>query len=294
MKIYDCTTFYDEGMMMDVRFHVLNNDIHKFIVVESNYSHSGKKKDFNFDINNYPKFKDKIIYITIEEEPKNLFTLQEEINNPIYKRLNSIKRIEQSYEYMSKGILGAMDDDLIIINDNDEIPNLNSNDFKKSNKDFFIFKQLLFYYKFNYFYDLFPWYGSKACKKKKLKTFSNLRNLKNKKYSFWRLDTFFSDIKKINLQIVDDGGWHFTNIKSPEDLLKKMQNFGHHDEFDESNITLEDLKNNIQNGKVFYNHFADKNSSQKWNYEYDLKKIKTDLLPDYLIKNKTKYQKWFA
>ena len=63
MKIYDCTTFYDEGMMMDVRFNVLNNDIHKFIVVESNYSHSGKKKDFNFDINNYPKFKDKIIYL---------------------------------------------------------------------------------------------------------------------------------------------------------------------------------------------------------------------------------------
>ena len=294
MNIYDCTTFYDEKMMMDVRFNVLNDDVHKFIVVESHYSHSGKKKDLNFDINDYPKFKDKIIYISINEEPKDLFTDQEELSNPIYKRLNSIKRIEQSYEYMSKGILEALDDDLIIINDNDEIPNLKSNDFKKSKKDFFIFKQLLFYYKFNLFYDLFPWYGSKACKKRKLTTFSNLRNLKNKKYFFWRLDTFFSDIKKINLQIVNDGGWHFTNVKSPDDLLKKMKNFGHHDEFEESNITLKDLKNSIDKGKVFYDHFADKNSSQKWNYEYDLKKIEIDLLPDYLNKNKTKYEKWFA
>ena len=136
MNIYDCTTFYDEKMMMNVRFNVLNDDVHKFIVVESHYSHSGKKKDLNFNINDYPKFKDKIIYISINEEPKDLFTDQEELSNPIYKRLNSIKRIEQSYEYMSKGILEALDDDLIIINDNDEIPNLKSNDFKKVKKIF--------------------------------------------------------------------------------------------------------------------------------------------------------------
>ena len=45
MKIYDCTTFYDEKMMMDLRFNILNDDVYKFIVVESNHSHSGKKKN---------------------------------------------------------------------------------------------------------------------------------------------------------------------------------------------------------------------------------------------------------
>ena len=59
-----------------------------------------------------------------------------------------------------------------------------------------------------------------------------MRNLKNKKYPFWRIDTFFSDVKKINLKIVKDGGWHFTNLKTPEDLFLKMMNFGHHDEFE--------------------------------------------------------------
>ena len=61
MKIYDCTTFYSEHMMMDVRFNILDKHVEKFIVTESTFSHSGKKKPLNFDINNYPKFKDKII-----------------------------------------------------------------------------------------------------------------------------------------------------------------------------------------------------------------------------------------
>ena len=177
MNIYDCTTFYSEKMMLDVRFNILDNDVHKFIVVESIFSHSGETKKFNFNINDYPKFKDKIIYLKIDSQPKDLYSDKEILDNPIYKRLNSIKRIEQSYEYMQKGIAEAKDEDLIIVSDNDEIPNLKSIKFQKSKKNFLIFKQLLFYYKFNYYYDLMPWYGSKACKKKYLTSFSNLRNL---------------------------------------------------------------------------------------------------------------------
>ena len=293
MKIYDCTTFYSEKMMLDLRFNILNNKVYKFIIVESSFSHSGEKKNFNFNINNYPKFKDKIIYLKIDKEPTNLYSDIEILKNPIYKRLNSIKRIEQSYDYMRKGILEAQDEDLIIISDNDEIPNLDSNNFKKSNKNFFIFKQLLFYYKFNLFYELMPWFGSKACKKKYLKSFSNLKNLKNKKYPFWRLDTYFSNIKETNIDIIDDGGWHFTNIKTPEELYTKMKNFGHHNEFDESNLTVDDLREKISQGLVFYDHFADKNSKEKWKNDYKLKVIENDLLPNYLIKNQNDFKEWF-
>ena len=293
MNIYDCTTFYSEKMMLDVRFNILNDDVHKFIVVESSYSHSGKAKNFNFDIDDYPKFKDKIIYLKINKEPDNLYSNAEILNNPIYKRLNSIKRIEQSYDYMKKGIEGANDDDLIIISDNDEIPNLKSIQFQKSKSNYLIFKQLLFYYKFNYYYDLMSWYGSKACKKKYLTTFSNLRNLKNKDYPFWRLDTYFSKIKKKNLEIIDDGGWHFTNLKTPEDLYIKLKNFGHHDEFDSAKITITDLKKKIDNGFVLYDHFADKSSKSKWKYNYKLKIIENSLLPNYLIEKRSSFKEWF-
>ena len=293
MKIYDCTTFYSEKMMIDLRFNILNENIYKFIVVESSFSHSGKKKNFNFNINDYPKFKDKIIYLKIDKEPIDLYSDIEISKNPIYKRLNSIKRIEQSYNFMMKGILDASDEDLIIISDNDEIPNLNSNKFKKSNKKFYIFKQLLFYYKFNLLYEYMPWFGSKACKKKYLKSFSNLRNLKNKKYPLWRIDTHFSHLKETSLDIIDDGGWHFTNIKTPEDLYIKMKNFGHHDEFDESKLTVEDLKKKIDDDLVFYDHFTDKKSKNKWKSEYKLKKIENHLLPNYLIKNQKNFKEWF-
>ena len=294
MKIFDCTTYFDEKMLMDVRFNVLDEYVHKFIVVESIYSHSGEKKNLNFDINLYPKFKDKIEYLVIEEEPKNLASNDEIVLNPHLKRLNSIKRIEQSYNYMKKGISSAQDEDLILISDNDEIPNLDSNMFKTNKNSFILFKQFFFYYKFNYLYDRMVWFGTKGCKKKKFSKFSNLRNLKNKKYPFWRLDTFFSNLKQTDINIINDGGWHFTNLKSAEDLYIKLKNFGHHDEFDLSGLSINDLKNKIDRGIVFYDHFADKSSKEKWNFDYKLKKIKDDMLPEYLVNNKNKFKDWFV
>ena len=290
MKIYDCTTFYSEHMMMDVRFSILDKYVEKFIVTESTYSHSGKRKKLNFDINNYPKHKDKIIYLVIDKEPNDLIEIEKD---NVSKRLNSIKRIELSYNYMRGAINEVAEDDLIILSDNDEIPNLGSKSFLKSKKKVILFNQLFFYYKFNLFYDLLPWYGSKACKKKSLKSFSWLKNIKTKKYPFWRIDTYFSENKMVDIEIIKDGGWHFTNLKSPKDLLEKFKNFGHHDEFEESGITIEKLKNYIDEGIVFYNHFADKKDANKWNFNYKLKKINDDFLPEYSIKNKNKYKDWF-
>ena len=91
-----------------------------------------------------------------------------------------------------------------------------------------------------------PWFGTKACKKKKLNSFSWLRNLKNKKYPFWRIDTYFSNLKQKNIEIIDNGGWHFTNVKTPEEMFEKLSNYGHHNEFEESGITVEDIKNSIK------------------------------------------------
>ena len=280
--------------MMDLRFNILNEHVSKFIVVESIYSHSGKKKSLNFNIDDYPKFKDRIKYIVIDKEPENLIKDKETLNLPQNKRQNSLKRIEQSYNHMFLGLEDADDEDLIMISDNDEIPNLKSSEFnQKTNSDFFIFEQLFFYYKFNLLYDRMKWYGTKACKKKKLKSFSILRNTKNKSYPFWRIDTFFSDLKQTNLKIIKDGGWHFTNIKKPKDLFEKLSNFGHHDEFEKLNITIESLKDKIDKKEVFYNHFADKEIKNKWSDSYKLKKIDNSFLPKYLNDNHEKFNEWF-
>ncbi len=294
MKIFDCTTYFEEELMMDVRFNTLNEKVEKFIVVESCYSHSGEKKKLNFNIDSYKKFKDKIIYIIIDKEPNGIIPGRNEILKSSDKRTNSMKRIEQSYEYMLKGINDATDNDLIILSDNDEIPNLNSLQFLNSNSNIFIFKQMFLYYKFNLLYDVMSWYGSKACKKRKLQSMSWLRNLKNKKYPIWRFDTFFSKTKYSNLEIINDGGWHFTNLKSPEDLFKKMKNAGHHNEFDNSKVTLDFIREKINKHEVFYNHFLDKTDPNKWNNDYKLKKIEIDNLPSYIKNNKDKFNNWLV
>ena len=292
MKIFDCFMYMNEDVVLDLRLNYLNNFVDKFIIVESLFFHSGKKKKLNFDIKNYLKFKDKIIYLIIDKEPKDLI-----VNSPNIKqnekRINSLKRIDLSYNHMISGISGATEDDLIILSDNDEIPNLNSDMFKKTKKNIIIFKQLFFYYKFNLLYDRVPWFGSKACKKKYLKSFSWLKQIKNKKYPFWRFDTYFKSLKNINLQIVENGGWHFTNVNTPKEVFEKMKNFGHHDEFDASGLTVDDIEKKIINKKVFYNHLARQEANNKWNSEYELKKIDGNMLPKYLLDNRENFKEWF-
>tara|TARA_B100000575_G_C23026286_1_gene590994 strand:- start:89 stop:979 length:891 start_codon:yes stop_codon:yes gene_type:complete len=291
MKIIDCTTYYSEDLMLDVRLNILNEHVDKFVIVESNFSHSGKPKKLNFDINNFKKFKDKIDYLVIEKEPDGINPNLENIS--AIKRTNSLLRIEQSYDYMINALNDVDDNDLVCLSDNDEIPNFNSPQFKNSKSDIFIFKQLFFYYKFNLFYNFMPWYGTKACKKKKLVSFSWLRNLKTKKYPFWRLDTIFSNLKQRNLQIVEDGGWHFTNLMSAEDIYTKLSNFGHHNEFDDSGVTVKDIQKCIDDRIVNYDHRADKTENEKYGANYKLEIIKDNVLPEYLILNKEKYKNWF-
>ena len=291
MKIIDCTSFYNEHMMYEVRLNVLKDKVDKFIVTESTFSHSGKKKKLNFDINNYPKFKDKIIYVAIDKEPQGIV---EENNNPYLQRSNSLKRIALSYDESLKELKNFSNNDFIMLSDNDEIPNLNSEEFLKNNNSIVLFNQLFFYYKFNLLYDKMIWPGTKGCKKGKLKSLSWLRNIKLKKYPFWRLDTLFSNTKYIDINIIKDGGWHFTNLKSPEEMYEKFMNFGHHDEFRLSGITIEKIREKIINKEMIYDHFADKSSTNKWESNYKLKLADEKILPSYLINNKDKFSEWFS
>ena len=290
MKIIDCTTYYSEDLMLDVRLNILNEHVDKFIITESKFSHSGKEKPLNFNINNFPRFKDKIQYLVIENEPSGI---DKNNDSSSVKRLNSLLRINQSYDFMMDAIKDASDEDLICLSDNDEIPNFNSQSFKNSNKEIYIFKQLFFYYKFNLFYNLMPWYGTKACKKKKLLSLSWLRNLKNKQYPFWRLDTLFSKTKQSNLQIVENGGWHFTNLKTAKEIHTKLSNFGHHNEFDVSGVTVKDIQKCIDNRIVNYNHQADQSVDNKYTANYKLQIVEDKVLPKYLINNKQNFKEWF-
>jgi len=152
----------------------------------------------------------------------------------------------------------------------------------------------MYYYKFNLAYPKLDWYGSKSCKKKNLKNISWLRNIKTKKYNLLRIDTLFSNSKYIDLKIIENGGWHFTNLKTPEELYKKYLNDEMHSEFENKKMNIEDIKKKITQKYVNYNHFADSSSSieQKYDNQFSLEKVSLDKLPNYIKANEHKYKDW--
>ena len=68
-----------------------------------------------------------------------------------------------------------------------------------------------------------------------------MRNIKGKNYPKWRLDVLFSK-KYSNLSFINNGGWHFTCLKTPEELERKLLNFAHHFEFEESGLNINNIK----------------------------------------------------
>jgi len=294
MKIYDCFIFSDEKMILDIRLNVLDEYVDYFVIVESKYKHNGDIKKKKFDIKEYQKFKDKIIYIYLENEPTNLISTK--IDDEEY-RFRSILRntyLRENYQrnMISDGLSSADEDDFIIISDIDEIPNLKDINFKKQKNKIFIFKQKMFYYKLNLFYKELTWTGSKACIKKKLKSPQWLRNIKSKKYKLWRLDALFSNMKYINIKFVNNGGWHFTNMKSPEEIFDKLNSFLHNVDFKLSGLTLSDIKKMVNEKKILYEHFADQKKMNRWDSKVVLSPLNISSLPDYISSNKEKFKNW--
>ena len=235
MKIFDCFMYFDEDLILDLRLNLLNNYVDEFVIVESLYTHSGRRRKLLFDIKKYKKFKNKINYIILEDPPLDLdFINVNETENSINSKhiLNAVKRENLQRNTILNGLKLALPEDIIIISDLDEIPNLENNNIRNIKNKIILFKQKFFYYKFNLKLNNFPWHGSKACKKKNLISPQWLRNVKDKIYPFWRLDVLFSRKKYQNIKIIDNGGWHFSNIKTPADIKKKLENYLHHREYE--------------------------------------------------------------
>ena len=287
--------FSDEKMILDIRLNVLNEYIDHFVIVESKYKHDGSIKGKNFDIDQFSKFKNKISYIYVDEEPKKLLNINI-LNDEDKKNKNLLHntylRENSQRNMINEGIHNAHPDDLIIVGDIDEIPKLNNLKFNNLKNKILVFQQKMFYYKLNLFYKELVWNGSRACSKKRLKSPQWLRNIKNKKYPFWRFDTILSNKKYSNIEFVEDGGWHFTNMKSPEEIYLKLNTFLHNVDFKLSGLKLDDIKKMVEEKKILYDHFADQKKVEKWDSPVTLEAINILNLPDYVINNKNKFKDW--
>jgi beta-1,4-mannosyl-glycoprotein beta-1,4-N-acetylglucosaminyltransferase len=286
--------FFDEEMLLDLRLNILDKFVDKFIIVESSYTHSGKEKKLIFDINKYSKFKEKINYIVLKDPPKGI----EEISNndsegEISRKeiLNALKRENLQRNTIFNGLNDADKNDWIIISDLDEIPDLTNINFNKIKNKIIFFKQKVFYYKLNLELKTLRWIGSKACKKKNLKSPQWLRDIKDKIYPKWRVDILFSNKKYNDIFFIENGGWHFSFVKKPEDIKKKLKSYLHHREYDVDPIDINKIQNLINSKSVIYDHRVDK-TEYKFGGGQKLEKIDLEFLPRYISSNKEKYLDW--
>ena len=294
MKLVDCFMYFDEDLILDIRLNTLDKFVDYFVIVESTSTHSGEKNELKFDINKYKDFKDKIIYLIYENIPKeivNLDTIINEKHKEYNKIMNAIYRENSHRNYISEGLKNASNEDIIMISDIDEIPNLEEKTFSNFNKKILMFQQDMFYYKFNLKLPNLDWTGTKGCRKKFLKSPQWLRNIKDRKYPFYRLDTFFSDTKYVNIKIISNGGWHFSNLKTASEIEFKLKSYLHHREFDENPLSVEEINDLIKNKQAIYDLKVDKRVN-KIGDGSKLEKYPSDKLPKFLQDNLNDYKEW--
>ena len=296
MKIFDCFMFYDEDLLLDLRLNILDQHVDFFVIVESKYFHNGKERQLKFDIKKYKKFENKIIYIVHDNEPAKIHKLNQgdDEGTKSYKLIiNAHLRENDQRNHISKGLNNAKDDDLILISDVDEIPNFESIDLKKIKNQIIMFEQTIFYYKLNRYLPNFTWYGTKGCKKKYLKKPQWLRNIKSKKFLFWRLDTLFSDTKYINKYFVNDGGWHFSNLKNAEGLDLKLKSYLHHRDYEVEGLGIKKINELMKNNLTIYDMFGDKTSKKYGDDKRKkLEKYEFNNLPEFIKQNKDRLKEW--
>ena len=294
MKIFDTFMYFNEDLILDIRLNELNEFIDKFVIVESNFTHSGEKKKLNFDIKKFSKFSDKIIYVVSNDKPKNYMEVHNDdsANEKQRKKvINAINLDNHQRNKISEGLVDASKNDLILVSDIDEIPNFQSVNLEKISSKIIVFNQYFFHYKLNLYLKSLNFYGTKACLKKHFKSPQWLRNIKGKKYNKFRIDILFSNKKYNNIHFIDDGGWHFTNIMNEEQLIYKLQSYAHHAEFPKDNLNKEFLKNLINERKMIYDHTADK-SADKYSKKINLDVFNLEYLPNYIKNNKEKFSEW--
>tara|TARA_B100000963_G_C22591457_1_gene655715 strand:+ start:593 stop:1600 length:1008 start_codon:yes stop_codon:yes gene_type:complete len=259
--IIDSFLFFQELKLLKIRLEYLYDVVDRFIIVEAIETFSGREKGFIFEENKklFKKYMDKIIYFKIEDRHNDYNSLINYLdlkNEPIYTKIKNIIKCHNYYDkreihwlldtYHRECIhipLSKLckDNYLIIFSDIDEIPDrelildIQNHDYPTICK----------HKEFKYYMNLFSnenWVGSI------INTYENIENksLNNIRIDSKKYKNFYS------------GGYHFTSIGGEEQLINKIESWGHQ-EYNKK-IIKNNLHQNIINGRdIFYRFGEPKN-----------------------------------
>ena len=268
MKLIDCFMYFDEDLVLDIRLNTLNEKVDKFIIAEATKNHAGEPKKLNFNINKFLKFKDKINYLIIDDLPLDVKSFKKGWHENHARDQFQRNALERGYKEFS-------DQDIIMISDIDEIPDPKKLKEFKIEKKYACFLQKNFQSKLNLLnISDGDWAGTRICQKKYLRSPQWLRNLKLKRKFFWNI---FGN----KMQIINNGGWHFSFLKDPQSIKNKIMSYSHQ-EYNTDEFTNTDLiKEKISKGKDLFNR----------DIKYEKISINENF-PKYIINNKEKFKDW--
>ena len=261
--------YFDEDHLLEIRLSTLYSYVDRFVIVEANIDHAGNKRNPKFDIKKFSKFKSKIKYILIEDLPT---------HNKFYKKHwgPSWRRENLQRNALERGYEDCGPDDLIMISDLDEIPNPKNISKFTNNYKLGCFVQKDFLYKLNFLNITHPnWYGTRICKKKYLRSPQWLREIKSRKLPFYKFYKPKFD------KFIKDGGWHFSSVKTVENIYQKLNSYA------EQQFNNNKFKNlNIIKNKI-------KKKEDLFDRGYNFKVIEIDnTFPEYIRKNKEKFREF--
>lgn len=279
--IYDCFLYYDEDMLLELRLNTLNEVIDKFVIVESTHSFTGIPKPLNFNIDKFPEFKDKIIYVVYDSLPK--------LKNGVEGENDAWANEAATRNATMRGLRDAKDDDIIIISDVDEIFTPEAIKQINPKKLCTTFHMNFFNYQFNL--QVFNKDGSpRLCTLPRATTLRNLRDrfggnafdFRNVKSTKIYKDFLSRLTFKYRNKIVKNAGWHFSWVMSPERISKKMSTISHTEHDTPEFNNPEHIMKVITNAEDIWGR--------------DRKLVKQDLknpeFPAYLVDNKEKFKEF--
>lgn len=258
--IYDVISFNGEYDLLEIRLNILNDYVDEFIILEAPTTFSGKDKPLYFDLERkrYEKWWDKIRYHVIDEN----YTKEEielaESSPSVPKDQPWWKREFLQKESIKKALVHLKNDDTVFVGDCDEIwnPNILGVVEQSDPTEVYKLKQLVYSYYVNNRSDE-SWAG----------TFVTSYQM----FKYGCINHFRTNSPKI---ILENGGWHFTNMGGVNEIKRKLESYGHQEYNNEAIKSC--LDERIKNNQDYIGR-----SFKFWVEEVDL--------PKYLLDNKDKY-----
>lgn len=306
MTVYECSMFFNENDLLEVKLNEHWNIVDKFVIVEAGETHTGIPKPFNFDHERFKPYAEKLVYVKFDSFAEEMAKYPH-LDCPIGRNCHSSEHVEDwardhfQFNYTAKVLedLGAEDFDIVLYSCLDEI--FNPKAFARALEIFENKDEVYYGYSFwnptktNPIYqDMRPLVHFKsyfyAYKLNLLRSGPVSNFTSGSMTEFINYKTLLpATMRSIGLYTHDDipdGGWHFTFLDDTDGdrVLRKMKSWAH-------------SRDNYR-GQQRYN-LDSKESAVQWMLNEFEMEIPRDIVPivkethpEYIVNNIEKFKKY--